>query len=112
MFLPFRYGHPYKTRAMYQEHVLNFARWVRDTYGLKRLDEVDARAQELTTAFLQARLDEGKSSYTLQTIRAALRLVFSDRTLMQDVLLPERTRATITRSCGVKAHDTHVNPDH
>ena len=104
--------HSYKTRQVYQEHVLNFARWVRETYGLKRLDEVDARAHELTSAFLQARLDEGKSAYTLQTIRAALRLVFSDRTLMQDVPLPERTRATITRSRGPKSHDTHVNPDH
>jgi hypothetical protein len=104
--------HSYKTRQVYQEHVLAFANWVRETHGLKRLDQVEERMQDLTTEFLQAQLDEGKSSYTLQTIRAALRMVFSDRTLMQDIPLPRRTRATITRSRGPKTHDRYVNPDH
>ena len=104
--------HSYKTRQVYQEHVLAFANWVRETHGLKRLDQVEERVRDLTTEFLQAQLDEGKSPYTLQTIRAALRMVFSDRTLMQDIPLPRRTRATITRSRGPKAHDKYVNSDH
>jgi integrase len=72
---------------------------------------IDERAGELTAEFLQARLDEGKSASTLSTIRAALRIAMLNRSLMQEVKLPQRTRSTITRSRGVKAHDKHFNPD-
>ncbi len=103
--------HSYKSRQTYQEHALTFVDWARDTYGLKQLAQIDERAGELTAEFLQARVDEGKSAYTLQVIRAALRMVFSDRMLMSEVPLPRRTRSTITRSRGPKAHDKHFNPD-
>lgn len=103
--------HSYKTRQTYQEHAINFVKWARDAYGLKRLELIDERAGELTAEFLQARLDEGKSASTLSTIRAALRIALLNRSLMQEVKLPQRTRSTITRSRGVKAHDKHFNPD-
>lgn len=102
--------HSYKTRQTYQEHAINFVKWARDTYGLKQLEQIDARAEELTTEFLQARVAEGKSAYTLQVIRASLRLAFDNRTLMSEVQLPRRTRSTITRSRGTKAHDRHFQP--
>ncbi len=102
--------HSYKTREVYQEHALHFANWARDTYEIKRIEDLDERIRDLTAEFLQARLDEGKSAYTLQVIRAALRMAFADRTLMQEVELPRRTRSTITRSRGPKAHDKHFNP--
>jgi integrase len=103
--------HSYKTRQTYQEHAINFVKWARDAYGLKRLELIDERAGELTAEFLQARLDEGKSASTLSTIRAALRIALLNRSLMQEVKLPQRTRSTITRSRGVKAHDKHFNPE-
>ncbi|MBA2397070.1 MAG: site-specific integrase [Ktedonobacteraceae bacterium] len=103
--------HSYKTRMTYQEHAINFVKWARDAYGLKQLELIDERAGELTAEFLQARVDEGKSAYTLQVVRAALRMVFADRSLMKDVEIPRRTRSTITRSRGVKAHDKHFNPE-
>jgi integrase len=103
--------HSFKSRQTYQEHALNFVTWARDIYGLKQLAFIDERARELTAEYLQMRVDEGKSAYTLQVIRAALRMVFSDRTLMQEVELPKRARSQITRSRGKKAHDKHFNPD-
>jgi hypothetical protein len=102
--------HSYKTRSVYQEHSLKFANWARDTYALKHLEEIEERVRELTAEFLQQYVDEGKSAYTLQVIRAALRMLFGDRTLMQEVQLPKRTRSTITRSRGEKAHDRHFQP--
>src|SRR5438552_10653991 len=102
--------HSYKTRAVYQEHALNFTHWVRECYGIKRIEELDARLRDLTAAFLQAKMEEGKSASTLLTIRSALRMVFADHTLMQEVQLPRRTRETITRSRGPKAHDQDFNP--
>ncbi len=77
--------HSYKTRSVYQEHALNFVNWVRDTYGIKRIEELDERIRDLSAEFLQAKVDEGKSPYTLQLIRSALRMVFGDRTLMEEV---------------------------
>lgn len=102
--------HSYKTRAVYQEHALNFTHWVRECYGIKRIEELDERLRALTAAFLQAKMEEGKSASTLLTIRSALRMVFADHTLMQEVQLPRRTRETITRSRGPKAHDQDFNP--
>ncbi len=103
--------HSYKTRSVYQEHALNFVNWVRDTYGIKRIEDLDERIRDLSAEFLQARLDEGKSPYTLRVIRAALRMVFGDRTLMEEIQLPKRARSAITRSRGEKAHDRHFNPE-
>ncbi len=104
--------HSFKTRQVYQEHAITFVKWARDAYGLKQLALIDERAKELTAEFLQTRVDEHKSPYTLQTMRAALRMALGDRTLMQEIQLPRRARATISRSRGPKAHDRHFNPAH
>ncbi len=65
--------HSFKTRGVYQEHTLKFITWARESYGIKRLVDLDARAEELSSEFLQARLAESKSAYTLKVERAALR---------------------------------------
>lgn len=102
--------HSFKTRSVYQEHLLTFITQARDTYGIKRLEDLDARAEELTCLFLQAHLQEGKSAYTLQVERAALRFFFRNRELGKDVPLPRRTRASITRSRAPVAHDRYFQP--
>ncbi|HLZ56930.1 MAG TPA: hypothetical protein VKR06_08285 [Ktedonosporobacter sp.] len=102
--------HSYKTRQVYQEHSIRFAKWARDTFGVKQFEELEVRADELASAYLHKYLAERKSADTLQTIRAALRLLFRDRRLMKRVKLPERKRENITRSRGPKAHDRHFQP--
>jgi integrase len=99
--------HSHTTRRVYQQQVLAFINWVREVHGVTHLEYLDERAEELATAYLQLHLDEGKSAYTLQTERSALRLFFQTRTLAQTVALPRRSRATITRSRGVAAYDRH-----
>ena len=54
---------------------------------------------------------EGKSSYTLQVQRAALRLFFDNRTLAATVVIPRRIRENIKRSRGEKRHDRHFQPE-
>ncbi|GAC1407403.1 MAG: hypothetical protein NVSMB49_27360 [Ktedonobacteraceae bacterium] len=71
--------HSFKTRAVYQEHVLKFITWARSSYGIKRLMDLDARAEELASEFLQAHIVESKSAYTLQVERATLRFFFAHR---------------------------------
>lgn len=102
--------HSYKTRTTYQEHILRFVNWSRSTYAIKSLEQLDARANELASLYLQQGLATHKSPYTLQVERSALRLFFADRTLGSAVTLPRRTRTTITRSRGPVAHDRHFQP--
>ena len=104
--------HSFKTRSIYQGHLVRFARWARAAYQIKSLSELEARASELASAYLQQRLEEGKSPYTLQAERAALRLLFGERTLASEVTLPRRARMNITRSRGPVAHDRHIQLAH
>ena len=99
--------HSHTTRRVYQQQVLAFVNWAREVHGITRLENLDTRADELASAYLQLHLDEGKSAYTLQTERSALRLFFQARTLAQAVALPRRSRTAITRSRGVAARDRH-----
>ena len=100
--------HSFKTRTVYQAHVVRFVRWARSIHQIKNLAQLDPRAEALATEWLQVQVAEGKSPYTLQAERAALRLFFGNRTLAQDVAIPRRTREHITRSRGPAAHDRHI----
>jgi hypothetical protein len=102
--------HAHKTRVTYQEHTLRFVNWARTTEGIKTLDALDARADELASRWLQQGIAAGKSAYTLKTERSALRMFFSDRTLAGDVALPERKITEIKRSRGPAARDRHFQP--
>jgi hypothetical protein len=102
--------HSHKTRSTYQEQTIRFVKWVREHHHVTSLAQLDPRADELATAYLQQQLAEHKSPYTLQTERAALRLFFDNRALASTVAIPRRERANITRSRGPKKHDSHFNP--
>lgn len=102
--------HSFKTRSTYQEHTIRFVRWAREVHHTISLPQLDPRADELATAYLQQRLAESKSPYTLQAERAALRLFFDNRTLASTVKIPRRERTNITRSRGPKGHDRHFQP--
>lgn len=90
--------HSYKTREVYQEHSMRFGQWVKATYGLKRLEDIEDCAEELACLYLLKQLGEGKSPYTLKTIRSALRMLFQDRSLANSLPLPERHQKNIKRS--------------
>jgi hypothetical protein len=104
--------HSFKTRQVYQEHAIRFGKWARATYGIKQFADLVTQADDLASAYLRKNLDEQKSAYTLQTIRAALRMLFGNRQLAQSVELPKRQRKHITRSRGPKKHDHHFQPKH
>ena len=102
--------HSYKTRSTYQEQTIRFVKWARQVHHITSLAQLDPRADELATVYLQQQLAENKSAYTLQTERAALRLFFDDRALAASVPIPRREREKITRSRGPKKHDRHFQP--
>jgi integrase len=102
--------HSFKTRSVYQEKILRFINWCRETQQMKHLEDLDARADELACQYLTERIQAGKSPYTLQVERSALRLFFGDRSLAASVILPRRARARIKRSRGPVSHDRHFQP--
>jgi integrase len=104
--------HSYGTRSSYQQHVLAFMNWCRATQGMRVLEHVDARSNELAVQYLSERMSRGQSAYTLQAIRSALRLFFDDRSLAADLPLPRRLREQITRSRRAVQRDTDFQPAH
>ncbi|GER88933.1 hypothetical protein KDW_30950 [Dictyobacter vulcani] len=104
--------HSHRTRQAYQQHVLHFINWTREIYGINRLSNVDAQAEELATAYLTQRVIDQKSAYTVQAERAALRLFFQQQDLADTVAIPPRKREQIHRSRGVTKQDRHFQPDH
>lgn len=102
--------HSYKTRTVYQEHILAFINWARSEHQVKGLEDLDTRAEELATCYLQQQCDTGKSPYTLPVIRASLRMFFRNRTLADAVTLPYRRREGITRSRRPVAQDRDFQP--
>jgi integrase len=104
--------HSHTTRRVYQQHVLAFINWARTCHGITRLERLDERADDLVTQYLTGHVVAGKSAYTLQTERAALRLFFGNWSLAVAVDIPRRTRTSITRSRVPASHDRHFQPAH
>ncbi|MFL5624771.1 MAG: integrase, partial [Ktedonobacteraceae bacterium] len=99
--------HSFKTRSVYQEHTVRFVKWARAIHHVISLEQLDPLADTLATEWLQLQLADGKSPYTIQAERAALRLFFGNRALASAVAIPRRARTGITRSRGPKEHDRH-----
>src|SRR4051812_18055994 len=89
---PFSDGriHSYHTRETYQDVVMRFLKWCRAHFGLNRLADIDVCADELVCAYLEERIAQKYSPWTLATERSALRLFFGQRELAAEILFPAR----------------------
>jgi integrase len=103
--------HSLTTRTVYQQHALAFVNWTREHYAVRHLEQLDARADELATQYLTKQLMIGRSPFTVQTERAALRMFFSNCLLASSIILPPRRREQIHRSRGPVAQDREFQPD-
>ena len=86
--------------------------WAIDTYGIHRLEKIDASGPELAAEWLQSHVDAGDSPYTVQMQWSALRMFHGNRTLGQDVAILRRQRTEVHRSRGVVAADHRLNLGH
>ena len=102
--------HSHCTRKDYQKQVLVFTNWVRANYQINRLEQLDARAEELVSCYLRQHLVNEASAYTVKAELSAFRMFFGNPKLAQSVRLKNRKREAITRSRGVAAHDKHFQP--
>lgn len=100
--------HSYATREKYQGVVMHFVRWCKEEQHVFRLEQVDARADELVTVYLGERLAAGLRPDTVQADRSGLRLFFQDWTLAEDVVIPPRHWQEITRSRRPAVRDKRI----
>lgn len=109
--------HSDATAEAYRRHSLKYVKWARDTYGVRHLDALDERADELVSGYLTASLDAGHSPSTVRTEKAALRMFHGAtlgdeaRSLAAAVEVPERRRVDIKRSRGPVAMDAYLARD-
>ncbi len=95
----------YRTHDTYVDRGESFLRWAREFHGIKGLADAEKHAHE----YLQQRVDQGKSAWTLQQERAALRKIYQNQDLAQNVRLPDRRKMDITRSRGPKPSDVNFS---
>ncbi len=67
--------HSDNTLTAYKRIMHDYANWARERHGVRHLEDLDARAGELATAYLRMRRREGKSACTLAQDRAAIRML-------------------------------------
>lgn len=95
----------WSTYRAYMQHVNYFARWIAKEHPeCKTL----AKARPYVNEWIQSRIDQGLSAYTIKLETAALAKVYgcSTRDFIQT---PERIRSNITRSRGNKIRDKHFS---
>ncbi len=90
--------HSYRSREKYQGVVRRFILWCKQERRIYRLEIADAQSEELVTAWLTERLDQGLKPDTLQGDRAALRMFFQNWMLAENMQIPPRRWQDITRS--------------
>jgi integrase len=101
--------HAFESRSTYQKANMRFVVWCGEQHNLRDLDRITERADELASLYLTERIEQGKSAWTLQTERSALRMLFQNRQLTESVELPKRKRENITRSRLPTVRDKHIN---
>lgn len=94
----------HKTYQDYWDQWQRFAAWAKTTHGINRWEKLIERRDELASEWLALERDRelpsGKhqSAWSLAMYRSALRMLFRDPTLAENVVLPPRRRQDIQRS--------------
>lgn len=91
------YSH--STMANYQDAAARFANWARATHGCKTLEA----AQQHTGEYLQQRMDQGASAWTVRRDAAAIAKMYQCKTTDLGAQLPTRHRADVTQHRGDKS---------
>lgn len=94
----------YQTLTTYMKHCNYFAQWAKELHNCRTLED----ARPYVNEWLQTRIDEGKSAYTIKTEAAAIAKLYGCST-SAFIKTPERNRSDITRSRGDKAMDKHFS---
>jgi len=95
------------TMKTYRRECVNFVEWAKKEYGCRYLEECKTHANQ----YLANKIEVGNSAWSVQTIRSALRKLYQDQNLTNEVKLPIRRKNEIKRSRGEKAMDAKFSPE-
>ena len=97
----------YSTYKTYWKHTKYFLKWIQENHPeIKKLD----KAQKYVSEWLQTRVDEKLSAWTVQTEAAALNKLYGIKTDdPKRFQPPQRRKENIVRSRGTKARDAHFS---
>lgn len=95
------------TKQTYRRECIAFAEWAKKEFGFK--DIYDCKT--CVAQYLTNKIDSGASAWSIQTIRSALRKLYQDHNLANEVKLPIRRKNEIKRSRGEKAMDKKFSPE-
>lgn len=94
----------FNTYKAYKKHCAYFISWARAKYKCKTL----VQARQYADEWLQMRIDEGKSAYTVKLELAALCKLYGD-TAADYIPTPPRLRKNIVRSRRQAVRDAHFS---
>lgn len=96
----------YNTYKTYVKHCDYFVKWVKSHYKCNSLK----KAKKYVNEYLQSRVEQGLSGYTIRTEAAALGKLYNIKPTDKDYFkCPERKRADIKRSRGDAQRDKHFS---
>ncbi len=94
----------YKT---YLKQCTQYAKWLKEEKGINKIDDIN-KTEQYAIEYIQKRLDDGKSIYTVKMERSALGMLYGKQI---DIKLPARTPDQITRSRGETKNDKYITRD-
>ena len=94
----------FSTYDTYTKVGREYAKWLADNKGIKY--GTLAKSEEYVKEYIETRLSEGKSVYTLKMERSALSMVYGHSI---DITLPVRHGADVKRSREDTANDKHIS---
>ena len=94
----------YKT---YLKQCKQYARWLKEEKGINKIDDIN-KTEQYAIEYIQKRLDDGKSIYTVKMERSALGMLYGKQI---DIKLPSRTPDQITRSRKETKNDRYITRD-
>ena len=74
----------YKT---YLKQCKQYAKWLKQEKGINKIDDIN-KTEQYAKEYIQKRLDDGKSIYTVKMERSALGMLYGKQI---DIKLPSRT---------------------
>lgn len=94
-----------ETMRSYRKNGIAFVEWAKKTHRCRWLDECKTYVAE----YLQIRIDANDSASTIFLRRCALRKIYQDPLLGEEVKLPVRRQSDVIRSRGPKKMDRELS---
>lgn len=96
----------YKTYDAYKQTSKEFARWLKENYGIKNIDQI---TRHHCSEYLRERQDEYKTSWTNSKDLSAMNKLFNFGLTKSEVGLNPRSYKNVVRSRLERPHDSKVN---